>query len=85
VNYLNQIVTSKVGKKGAVYIPKRIMEQLGIREGDRVLMKIENNKLVMEFIPDPLSLALKIRKWAKTTVKEFERESEREQYELYSA
>jgi len=61
------------------------MEQLGIREGDRVLMKIENNKLVMEFIPDPLSLALKIRKWAKTTVKEFERESEREQYELYSA
>ena len=82
---MNQIVTSKVGKKGAVYIPKRIMEQLGIREGDRVLMKIENNKLVMEFIPDPLSLALKIRKWAKTTVKEFERESEREQYELYSA
>jgi len=61
------------------------MEQLGIREGDRVLMKIENNKLVMEFIPDPLSLALKIKKWAKTTVEEFERESVREQYELYSA
>jgi len=81
---LSQVFISKVGRKGAVYIPKRICEQLGISEEDKVLMRIEGNKLVLEFIPDPLSLAGKIRKWAKTTVKEFERESEEEQDELFS-
>ncbi|MBS7612518.1 AbrB/MazE/SpoVT family DNA-binding domain-containing protein [Candidatus Bathyarchaeota archaeon] len=75
---------SKVGKKGAVYIPKRICEQLGIKEDDRVLMRVEGDKLVLEFIPDPFSLAAKVRKWAKTTVEEFERESEEEQNELFS-
>ncbi len=76
---------SKVGKKGAIYIPKRICEQLGISEEDKVLMRVEGNKLVLEFIPDPLSLAVKIDKWTKTTVKEFERESEEEQNELFSS
>ncbi len=46
-------------------------------------MRVEGNKLILEFIPDPLSLALKAKKWAKTTVEDFERESEREQCELY--
>lgn len=73
---------SKVGKKGAIYIPKRVCEELGIKEEDKVLMKVEGGKLVLEFIPDPLSLALKIRKWAKTTVEEFEKESEEEQNQL---
>ncbi len=81
--FLSQVIVSKVGKKGAIYLPKRIVEQLGIDEGDRVLMKVEGNKLILEFIPDPLSLALKVKKWAKTTVKEFEKESEEEQSELY--
>lgn len=75
---------SKVGKKGAVYIPKRICERLGISEEDKVLMRVEGDKLVLEFIPDPLSLAGKIRKWAKTNVEEFEKESEEEQDELFS-
>ncbi|MBS7648770.1 MAG: AbrB/MazE/SpoVT family DNA-binding domain-containing protein [Candidatus Bathyarchaeia archaeon] len=78
---MSQVLISKVGKKGAVYIPKRICEQLGINENDRVLIKVEDNKLVLEFIPDPLFLALKVRKWAKTTVEDFERESEGEQDE----
>lgn len=73
---------SKVGKKGAIYIPKRVCEELGIKEEDKVLMKVEGGKLVLEFIPDPLSLAVKIRKWTKTTVEEFEKESEEEQNQL---
>lgn len=85
VKYLSQIIISKVGKKGAIYLPKQIIKSLGIGEGDRVLMRIEGNKLVLEFIPDPLSLALKVRRWAKTTVEEFERESESEQDELYGS
>ena len=48
-------------------------------------MKIEGNRLVLEFIPDPLSSALRVKKWTKTSVKEFEQESEREQNELYKS
>ncbi|MEM1986569.1 MAG: AbrB/MazE/SpoVT family DNA-binding domain-containing protein [Nitrososphaeria archaeon] len=79
---MSQVLVSKVGKKGAIYIPKRVCEELGIKEEDKVLMKVEGGKLVLEFIPDPLSLAVKIRKWAKTTVEEFEKESEEEQNQL---
>lgn len=78
------MIVSRVGKKGAVYIPKRIAKLLNINEGDKVIMRVEGNKLVLEFIPDPLSLALRVRKWARITVEEFERESEGEQDELYS-
>jgi AbrB family looped-hinge helix DNA binding protein len=81
---LSQVSVSKVGKKGAVYIPKRICERLGISEEDKVLMRVEGDKLVLGFIPNPLSLAVKIKKWAKTTVEEFEKESEGEQDELFN-
>jgi len=84
VKFLNQKIISKVGKKGVIYIPKKIIRSLHINEGDRVLMSIEGNKLVLEFVPNPLSLALRIKKWAKTSVEEFERESEEEQDELYN-
>lgn len=81
---MSQVFVSKICRKGAIYMPKRLMESLGVKEGDRVLMKVgEGNRVVLEFVPDPISLALKTRKWAKTTVKEFERESVKEQYELY--
>ncbi len=35
------------------------MELLDISEGDSIIMKVEGNKLTLEFIPDPLLLALK--------------------------
>lgn len=76
---------SRVGKKRAIYIPKHICEQLGIKENDKVVMKVEDGRLILEFIPDPLSLAMKIKRWAKTTVEDFERESEEEQNEFHNA
>ena len=82
---LSQVVKSRVGKKGAVYLPKRVMEALGIMEGDAVVMRVEGNRLVLEFVPDPLSLALRVEKWAKITVEDFEAESEREQVSLYGS
>ena len=82
---MGQAVISKVGKKGAIYLPKHIMRTLGVKEGDRVLMRVEGDKLVLEFVPDPFSLALKVKKWAKTTVEEFEAETEAEQGELYGS
>ena len=82
---MNQVTVVKVGKKGAVYIPKQVIKSLGISEGDRVIMRINGRRLILEFIPDPLALALKVKKWSKTTAEEFERESEREQDELYGS
>ena len=82
---MSQIIIGKVGKKGAIYLPKQVMRILDIREGDKVIIRVEGNRLILEFIPDPLSLALKVKKWAKTTVEEFEAESETEQGELYGS
>ena len=48
-------------------------------------MRLDGDKLVLEFVPDPFSLALRVEKWAKTTVEEFEAESEAEQGELYGS
>jgi len=55
------------------------MRDMGISEGDYLLVRIKGNKLIIEVIPDPFLLAIKTKKRAKTTVEEFERESEIEQ------
>ena len=73
----------KVAKKFALYPPKKMMDALGLREGQPVKYEVEKGKLVVEPLPDPLELALSGRKWAKTSVREFERQSEQEQQELY--
>jgi len=59
---LCKIIISRVGRKGAIYIQKGVLKRLGINEGDRVLIKLADNKVILEFISDPLSLALKVKK-----------------------
>jgi len=81
---LSPTFRSKVGKKGCVYIPKCIIERMSLKAGDPVQMRVEGDKLVLQFIPDPLALALKARKWTKTDVEAFESESEGEQDALYT-
>ncbi len=75
----------RVGKKGTIYIPKKILSDMNIKEGDPVIVRIKNNKLVLEIIPDPLTLALRIKKWTEMTVEEFEKDSEAMQEELYGS
>ena len=69
----------RVAKKFALYPPKKIVEKLGLREGQLVSYDVKEGKLVVEPIPDPLDLALRSKKWARTDVKVFEKESEKEQ------
>ena len=76
---------ARVGKKGAIYLPKRLMELLAVRPGDKVLITVKEKKLELEFVSDPFSLAVKAKKWSSTTVEEFEAESEEEQRELYGS
>ncbi|HDI46357.1 MAG TPA: AbrB/MazE/SpoVT family DNA-binding domain-containing protein [Candidatus Methanomethylia archaeon] len=63
----------KICRKGAIYLSKKILESLGAQEGDHLSVKVENGKLILEVIPDPLLLAARTKKWAWTTVEEFEK------------
>ncbi|MCE4602731.1 MAG: AbrB/MazE/SpoVT family DNA-binding domain-containing protein [Desulfurococcales archaeon] len=69
----------RVGRKRAIYLPREILDALDLREGDPVVVKVEDNRIIIERAPDPFLLAARRSKWASTTVEEFEEESEREQ------
>lgn len=72
----------EVAKKFALYPPKEMMRQLGLREGQTVGYEMIGGHLVVKPIEDPLELASNSKKWAKTSLKEFEAESASEQDEL---
>lgn len=55
------------------------MEQLGLKEGQKVRYEVEGGKLVVELLPDPIDLALNSKKWGRTSAKELEVLSEKEQ------
>lgn len=74
----------KVARKLALYPPKKLMEELGLKEGQRVKYTIADKRLVVEPLPDPLDLAIHSKKWAKTSAGELESLSEKEQSELYA-
>lgn len=76
-------VKTRVSKKNTLYIPKSICDALGIREGSRLRMRVEGDRLVAEVIPDPFRLALKGPKFSSTTFEEFEEESEKMQEEVF--
>ena len=62
-----------VGKKGELFPPKEIRDELGLKSGDEVIYRVEKSRLIIESVPDILT-AIKMPKFAKTTVKEFEEE-----------
>lgn len=75
-------VKGKVAKKYALYPPKDIVEQLRLREGQTVTYELTGRQLVVKPIEDPFELAIRSKKWAKTSVREFEAESLRQQDEF---
>ena len=65
-----------------LYIPRRVAEAVGIREGTVVRLRVNGNKVLMEVVPDPFELALRGPKFARTSFEELERESGEMQDEL---
>ena len=59
-----------VGKKGELFPPKEIRDMIGLKSGGEVIFRM---RLIVEPVPDILT-AIKMPKFAKTTVKEFEKE-----------
>lgn len=72
-------VEARVGKKYAVYLPKAIVEAIGISEGEKVLMRVVGNTVVIEVISDPIKLALSGKKFASIKLEHIEETSLEEQ------
>ena len=66
-------------KKFAIYIPRSVVRTLGLKEGDKLLMKIERGRMILEKIEDPFKLALSGDYFASIDPKDIEMISMEEQ------
>jgi len=71
----------RVSKKNTIYIPKDVAERVGISEGTLVEVSVEDGKIVLTPVPDPLWLALHGPKFAEVSIEDIERTSEEMQEE----
>ena len=51
-------MSAKIGKKFALYLPKSVVDTLKVKEGDRVKISVEGEKMIVEVIRDSIDLAL---------------------------
>lgn len=49
---------SRVGERGQFTVEKQIRENLGVYAGDQAVQRIEDGRLVVEFVPAPHSRSL---------------------------
>lgn len=49
----NADLSSRVGERGQVTIEKQIREELGVYAGDQAVQRIEDGRVVIEFVPGP--------------------------------
>ncbi|MEM1646489.1 MAG: AbrB/MazE/SpoVT family DNA-binding domain-containing protein [Ignisphaera sp.] len=68
----------RVGKKLTIHIPKGIAEELNIKEGDILTLKVKDNKIILE-VNNAVLLSIKGKKFARISPDEVERISEEEQ------
>lgn len=73
---------TKVGKKRVIVIHKRVADAVGLREGQRVRIIAQGDRVVIEPIRDAIWLALHGRKIGRIMPEEVEEESLREQERL---
>lgn len=46
-------MSSRVGERGQVTIEKAIREELGVHAGDQAIQRLEDGRVVLEFVPAP--------------------------------
>ncbi|RLF19389.1 MAG: hypothetical protein DRZ82_05800 [Thermoprotei archaeon] len=68
-----------VRKKFAIYIPRSVVRTLELKVGDKLLMKVEKGRIILEKIEDPFKLALSGDYFASVDPKDIERISMEEQ------
>ncbi|MBD3408114.1 MAG: AbrB/MazE/SpoVT family DNA-binding domain-containing protein [Candidatus Lokiarchaeota archaeon] len=70
---------SQIGKKHTIYLPKTIVDKARLEVGMKILITVEGNKIIIEPLPDPITLALHGKKFASMTLEEIEAISVEEQ------
>jgi AbrB family looped-hinge helix DNA binding protein len=61
---MNLVKEITIGKKYTIYLPKAIVKALNLKEGNKILLKVSNNTIIMEPIYDPIKLALSEKMFA---------------------
>ena len=76
------VFEAKVSRKRLLAIPKAAAERLGIREGSRVKIYVERDRMIIEPIRDAIWYALYGPKIGYISFKDLEEESLREQKKI---
>jgi AbrB family looped-hinge helix DNA binding protein len=63
---------TRVGKKFAIYLPKAVVEAVGLSEGEKILVKVSGNRIMLEVVRDPIQLAISGKKFASLKPKQVE-------------
>jgi len=64
---------SRIGRKYTIYLPKKVVEELDISEGDPIIISVKDNKIIIR----PVKKFLRRKKyWSRTTSEEVEKDSE---------
>ena len=66
-------LVSRVGRKYAIYLPKSIVRELNISEGDRVIITLEEGKIIIKPVKKFLS---RKKYWTEISAEEIEEEGE---------
>ena len=66
-------LTIRVGKKFAIYLPKEVIKELNIKEGDILLLGIRNDEIILKHIKSELP---KVKYWSKVSPDEVEKVGE---------
>lgn len=72
---MSQVIEVRVGKRRTIVIPKAVAEMLGIEEGSRLELRVEEGRIILEPVPDAVRLSLYGEKIARVTLEELEAES----------
>ncbi len=82
VIHLSLTIVARVGKRRTLVIPKRMAEEVGLKEGDKVKLTLQDGKIIIEPSRDAIWLSIHGRKIAKVSLRDLEAES-LEQQERY--
>ncbi|MGV9103640.1 MAG: AbrB/MazE/SpoVT family DNA-binding domain-containing protein [Candidatus Thorarchaeota archaeon] len=72
---------SRIGKRHTIYLPREVVEEAELQEGMKILITVEGNQIIIEPLPDPVTLAVEGEKFASMTLEEMEAISHEEQSE----
>ena len=65
--------TIQIGKKYAIYLPREIAREMGIKEGDRLITKVKGNELILKKVNSKPRTA---EYWSKIRIEEVEKVGE---------